>query len=177
MIEHDYPDFYHEMWVGATVSPHLVSIGGPGGKPKWDVQEAKAQTGGTSVLVGTMVGRFSATFYLVDEEDEIKWEAFRAEVESTTNGPKPKAKVIWHPDLAEAGFTEACNDGIGLRVRDSKGGSTFTVDFIEYRPAKAKPAATAKAVPPGAKKPAAKIDPNAEAKRELTRLLDEAASP
>ena len=107
-------------------------------------------------------------------------------IESTTNGPKPTALPIYHPDLARNGFTSVVKSSISGLQYDGRGGATVVVEFIEYRPPKPKPAAKAQPKPAepvtyantneGPRSPPPE-DPNAAAKKELSGLVDQASAP
>lgn len=174
--------------LGTTRSPGVVKLSGHDRDKKWDVKEAKGATGASSALEGDPIGQFEATFTLAGDEvdgltDFDEWEDFQRLIESTTSGPTPVALPIYHPDLARNRFTEVVSGGVGGMVHDGQGGATIKVKFLEYKPPKPKPAVKAKPKPDagggagaatgGTTKPA-KPDPNAERKRELARLNDEA---
>ena len=178
--------------LGTTPSPGAVKLSGHDRWKNWDVQAAKGTTGASSNLNGDPIGQFTATFYLASFQDGVptgdfeNWDNFRRLIESMTNGPVPIAIPIYHPDLAENGFTEVSSGGISGAVHDGKGGKTFSVKFIEYRPPKKKPSSKAKAKPAGAPAagggpfgppPPPPPDPNAKAKEELAALLAEARRP
>jgi hypothetical protein len=184
MIERDPLDY---IVLGTKASPGTVKLSRHDRTKAWDVKAAKGQTGASSSLNGDPVGDFDAEFYLADDEDFAQWEDFQRLVESTTNGPKPIALPIYHPDLARNHFTEVSNGGVGGVIHDGKGGRTVKVKFQEYKPPKPKPAAKAKAKPSSrvaaggggefGPPPPPKPDPNADAKRELAALLEEARKP
>lgn len=172
--------------LGITPSPGRVTLSGHDRWKNWDVQKAKGQVGASSQLNGDDVGTFTATFYLAHDDltdtetdDFARWNDFQRLIESMTNGPKPVAMPIYHPDLARNGFTEVSSGGVGGLVHDGKGGATVVVKFIEYKPPKPKPAAKAAAKPgsDGAGGKPAKPDPNAAAKAQLAALVAEAKKP
>lgn len=184
----NYPDLFAAIILGTRRSPGVVTLSGHDRMKNWDIQAAKGQQGETSQLNGDKLGEFQASFYLTGDTDDergsndfIEWDSFQALIESTTSGPAPVALPIYHPDLVRNGFTEVVNAGIGGMIRDDRGGATVQVKFREHRPPKPKPPATAKVKPssgtakPG--EPPPKPDPNADAKRELAGLLDEAKKP
>jgi hypothetical protein len=164
-------------------SPGVTTFSGHDRWKNWDVQAAKGTTGASSNLNGDPIGQFTATTKLAKfgpkgelTGDFEHWENFRRVLESMTSGPAPIALPISHPDLTANGFTEVSLGGIGGAVHDGQGGVSYTVKFIEYRPAKPKPSAGAKAKAAG--KPAVgqnakppKPDPNAKAKAELAALV------
>lgn len=171
--------------LGSLRSPGVVTLTGHDRIKNWDVQKAKGKTGASSKLNGDDVGTFKASFYLVDDgSQEVsqfdQWDEFERLVKSTTDGAKPSALTIYHPDLARNLFTEVSNGGVSGFVHDGKGGVTVTVTFLEFKPPKDKPAAGAKAKPAGSRGGNSAIladDPNAAAKRELAALVDEARKP
>ncbi len=168
--------------LGGVQSPGTVVLSGHDRKKAWDMQPAKGQTGASSSLNGDPLGTFQAEFYLADDADKSAWESFQRLIESSTSGPVPKALPIYHPDLARNKFTEVVNGGISGMLHDGRGGQIVQVTFNEHKPPKPKPAAKAQAAPAqtyattdeGKRTPP---DPNAEAKRELSGLLDEARKP
>lgn len=170
--------------LGITPSPGRVTLSGHDRWENWDVQKAKGQTGASSQLNGRDVGSFTATFYLAhDNLDDTEtndfdlWDSFQRLIETMTNGPRPIAMPIFHPDLARNGFTEVSSGGVGGLVHDGKGGATVVVKFQEYKPPKPKPAAKAAAKPGATSGPKAKPDPNAAAKAQLAALVAEAKKP
>ncbi len=178
MTPNTHPELFRAITLGTATSPGTVTLTGHDRNPSWDVEDAKGQKGASSTLNGDSVGQFQASFYLASAADQIAWPAFQRVLESTLNGPK--ALPIYHPDLAANHFTEVCAASIGGIVRDERGGATVLVKFIEYRPPK--PARAKKATGgTGGVNPAdpgsgggSGYDPNAERKRELDELLDEA---
>ncbi len=173
--------------LGTTRSPGVLKLSEHDRWKNWDVQAAKGTTGASSNLNGDPIGRFTATFHLAEFDgdgaptgDFENWTAFRKLIESLTQGPTPIALPIYHPDLAENGFTEVSSGGIGAAVHDGTGGKSYAVKFIEYKPPKAKPSGKAKAKPAGGTvpgKPPPPPDPNAKAKAELASLLAVARAP
>ena len=183
-VPHDYlePEYYSRILLGTTWSPGVVTLTGFDRDQNWDVQQAKGSTGASSALNGAPIGQFQASFYLADQDDEDAWHDFQALIESTTNGPKPSALSIFHPDLALNGFVDVCNAGVGGLIRDERGGKTVQVKFIEYRPLKPKP--VAKASPKSNSGESVRYgvgvsedDPNYKAKEELRQLTEEASKP
>jgi hypothetical protein len=182
-------DAYDKIILGTTPSPGKVTLSGHDREKNWDVKKAKGQTGASSTLNGDDLGEFEATFelsgdgYNEDGKDELEqWDDFQRLIESTTNGPKPIALPIYHPDLARNRYTEVVNRGVGGVLHDGKGGAMVKVKFGEHRPPKPKPVAKAVSKPAqtiattdeGKRSPP---DPNAAAKQELAGLLEEARKP
>lgn len=166
--------------LGTQRSPGRVTLTGHDRDQNWDIQAAKGSTGASSTLNGAPVGQFQASFYLADAEDFSRWEPFQRLIESTTNGPAPTALPIYHPDLARNRYTEVSNGGISGMVHDGRGGATVIVKFLEYKPPRPKPAAKASAKASGARTGVTTVsapDPNAAAKEELRRLVEEARTP
>lgn len=170
--------------LGLTPSPGRVTLSGHDRWKNWDEQKAKGTVGASNKLNGDDLGKFTATFYLAHDNlddnetnDFELWEEFQRLIESMTNGPHPIALPIYHPDLARNKFTDVSSGGIGGLVHDGKGGATVVVKFVEYKPAKPKPAAGATAKPGATSGPKAKPDPNAAAKAQLAALVAEAKKP
>ncbi|MFA6619417.1 MAG: hypothetical protein WCT23_10165 [Candidatus Neomarinimicrobiota bacterium] len=181
MTPNTHPELFRAITLGTATSPGTVTLSGHDRDASWDVAEAKGQKGASSTLNGDSVGQFQASFFLASPADQIAWPAFQRVVESTLNVRPPKALPIYHPDLAANHFTEVCAKSIGGIVRDERGGATVLVTFIEYRPPKA--AAAKSANGGGGSTPGAGdasggdgYDPNAERKRELDKLMNEAAN-
>lgn len=179
----DSPDLYDCIVLGTQRSPGVVRITGHDRDQSWDNKEAKGSTGATSTLNGPPIAEFQCEFFLVvdyengvDEQDE--WTSFQRLIESTTNGPKPVALPILHPDLARQGIVEVCNAGISGMIHDGRGGAKVIVKFQEHRPPRPKPPANATIKPAaGSDSVPAKPDPNQRAKDELALLLAEARRP
>lgn len=181
--------------LGTTRSPGTTTFPGLKRAPKWDVKDAAGQVGASTSLQGKPIGRFTAVTYLVDdgspgESQFDAWESFRRLINSTVDGAKPVALPFSNPDVNAAGYTEVVlgEGGIVGPDYDGRGGATYTVEFMEFKPPKPKPAAKATPKPAGATKtyantdegpryPPPKPDPNADAKRELASLQDEASRP
>ena len=170
----EFPEIFDSLVLGEALSPGKLTLSGHDRKQSWDTEKAKGQTGATSTYNGEDVGTFQASFYLASPEEQLAWPAFKRVVESTTSGGEPKALPIYHPDLAENRFTEVCNAGIGGAIRDSRGGVTYVVNFIEYRPPKPKPTAAATPQPGADETTEMRYDPNRAAREELAGLLDDA---
>lgn len=180
--------------LGTTRSPGTCKLSGHDRKEKWDIKDAKGQDGASTSLQGKPIGQFTATFYLVDDaapgavNQFDAWDQFQKLIESTTNGPKPVALPIYHPDLARNGYTSVVKGSISGLMHDGRGGATVVVEFLEYKPPKPKPAAKAQPKPSSsyAANPAndvqgtgtrAPADPNEDAKKELAGLVDQASAP
>lgn len=185
MNPYDHPELYDVITLGDRVSPGVVTLTGHDRNPDWDIKAAKGQTGASTSLNGQPIGMFQASFYLADDEEFQQWDEFQRHIESTTNGPKPVALPVYHPDLARNKFTEVVNGGISGVIHDRMGGMTVQVKFIEYKPPKPRPPQkaaskasgnTGKTDANGNHQPA-KPDPNAGAKQELAGLLEEAKKP
>jgi hypothetical protein len=173
-----------------VTSPGVMRLSGNPAKLGWDIQNAKGKTGSSTVLNGAPVGQISVTFELAGDEDDgsgqtefDRWDRFARLLETSVNGPKPVALRVFNPDLAAAKMTEIClgPNGIALPTYDGKGGRSYAVDFIQFKPPKPKPAAKPKAgvvtyanTDEGKRTPP---DPNAAAKQELSRLTQIAKQP
>lgn len=182
MLPYLYDEEYSVILLGTVTSPGKVTISEHDRPENWAITQAKGSTGASTRLNGRAPGKFKASFYLADQDDFDRWEDFQKLIESTTNGPKPFALPIYHPDLARNHFTEVTNGGISGMVHDGLGGATIVVTFLEYLPPKPKPAAkpTAKPSSGGGRVGTTTVDkpdPNAAAKAELAELLAVARRP
>jgi hypothetical protein len=179
------PELYAGILLGNVFSPGIVTLSGHDRKLDWDVQKAKGQDGASSKLTGVPIGTFRASFYLTDQLDREDWDEFQRLIEGTIKGPTPVALPVYHPDLARNGFTDVVlgPGGISGMTHDSVGGSTVVVEFIEHRPPKPKPAATASSRATGSSatsnqgQAASDYDPNAARRAELAALTDQAREP
>lgn len=158
------PELFDSLELGGIRSPGTVKISGHDFVVDWDIKEAKGQSGATTTMKGTKLARFTAVFYLANEEQIALWPAFYDLLHSTIF-PKPKALDVYHPDLAVQGISSAVLETMGGVVHDGKGGQSITVKMIEYKPPKPKGGS-----PSGSKKSATAPDPNAALKAELAAL-------
>lgn len=184
MRPYDFPEAYSRIILGTTPSPGTVTLTAVGRPKNWNIQRAKGSTGASTSLEGDDPGEFTADFYLADDSDGSQfndWEVFQRLLESTVNGPTPKALPVYHPDLARAGYSEVTLKGISGPVHDGRGGATYTVQFLEFLPPKPKPPRKPKAAPPsdgsGEEFGPPLPDPNREAKERLAALVDQASEP
>jgi hypothetical protein len=171
-----HPDLYRSIILGTTASPGTVTLSGYDRTHNWEDQRPKGSKGENTINHGPKNSGFTATFYLADLEDVGQWDDFQRLISSTVDGPKPQALPAYHPDLVRNKITDVVCQSIGGFVHDGKGGVSVTVKFKEYRPPTPKPAAKAGA----AKRKAdaqSRPDPNAEAKRELAALVEQARRP
>lgn len=170
-----HPAIYKSIIADLVESPGVVTLSGHELAPEIETKSAKGSTGATNTVHGQKIGRFTATFNLIDLDDVTAWESFSKILASTFNGPKPKAISCYHPDLVRQRITDVVVESLGPLQYDSKGGATAVVKFVEYRPPRAKPAAKAGGTNgTGARQGTTRIDPNAAAKRELALLLEQA---
>lgn len=169
-----HPDIYRFI-AGGEVSPVPCTVTGAERKHKWEVKSASGTSGEYVANKGQAVARPVVTFYLADLEDVEAWEKFQRLLETSVEGPKPKALFCFHPELLRNKIMDLVVEEIGAFVHDGKNGATVTVKFIEYKPPKPKPV-----VKPDAGKKASSTpanDPNAARKAELAALLEQAKQP
>jgi hypothetical protein len=163
----DHEEAYDAVILGGKRSPGVVTITGHNHKVGWDIKTAKGQAGASMSRKSEEPVPFTCTFFLADREDRDAWPAFLGLINSTISGPEPKALDIYHPDLVEQGITSVVKAETQGTKHDGKGGQIKVVQLIQYRPPKKSGGS-----PKGSKaKP--KNDPNAAAKAELERLLNE----
>jgi hypothetical protein len=172
-----HPDIYKTLIVNGGESPGAVKLSGFDFEQDWEEQKAKGSTGATSLNRGRKLVKFTATFMLADLEDVEAWETFHRTLRESVEGPKPKALLIFHPDLMRQGAIDFVVTSIGGMAHDGKGGSTVTCKFLEYRPPKPRPAAKADAGAGTRRGTTTVNDPNAARKAELAALLEQAKAP
>ena len=153
-------------------SPGQCRLSGHKRVTGWDVKDAQGQDGASTARKGDPIGKFTATFYLVDDpnaevSDFTLWDDFQALLESSKNGDAPKALDIEHPDLLRNGFHSIVLDTMGEMVPDGKGGASIVVSLMEYKPPKKKKAAG----PSGSKPKDDPNDPITKATKDLNDLL------
>lgn len=183
-------DLLDTLIVQNVLSPGKVTLSGLPRKNGWDIVNAKGKTGSSTTLNGAPVAQITATFELMgDEENDDgqtvfdRWDSFARLLQTSVEGKAPVALRVYHPDLADAKITELVlgPNGISLPTYDGKGGKSYTVDFIQFKPPKPKAAAKPKGgtvnyanTNEGKRSPP---DPNAAAKQELARLTNLAKQP
>lgn len=171
-------DLYTAVMIGGVFSPGTVKLSGFERKHSWEVQRPKGTTGEVTINHGPKNGGFTAEFYLADLEDVAAWDEFQRMLAASIEGPKPRALPAYHPDLVRNKIVDVVVESIGGFVHDANGGARVTCKFLEYRPPRPKPAAKPDA---GKARKGANAgnrpDPNADAKRELQALIDQAKAP
>lgn len=176
----DFWGFLVIYWNGLSlISPGVATLSGHDRVIGWDVKDASGQTGASSERKGEPIKRFRSSFYLTDEpweetssvagegevtDDFYQWSGFELILRESYGGDKPLALSLYHPDLERNGISAACVDRIGGMQLDGKGGATVEVDWVEYRPAKAKG---------GAQDPDDEPDKKTASDYEIERLLKE----
>lgn len=174
-------DLYSVIVLDGVTSPGRVTLRGHNRYLGWEIQKSRATDGGVTIRGGDPPGQFEAQFDLSDEDDSPlgdleRWKIFRRVIESSVILPKPRALSIYHPDLAENGFTMVVSAGIGGAVRSNAGTTSYIVKFMEYRPPKPKPVEKPL---PGIQQavPKPRPDPNAARKAALEALMEEWKKP
>lgn len=168
----DYPELYDSIVLAGKRSPGVVTLSGHDRVIGWDVKKGPGQSGATTTRTSDDPREFTASFYLVRDlsrgiDDLSLWPDFAALVLSTVSGATPKALDVYHPDLAASDIKSVVLKSLGGAVHDGKGGVTYVVKFLEYRPPKSKGGS------PNGSKTKPKIDPNdpnAAALAELAAL-------
>lgn len=171
-------DLFAAIELAGVRSPGQVTISNHDRKAVWDVKSGPSQKGATMDLKEIPPIEFTCVFELFLDIEESpnefeQWETFQALIESTINGPTPKALDIYHPDLAANQITSVVKAKVGGMVRDKNdpGKATVTVAFQEYAPPKKKGGSPNGS---GNKKPdPKKPDPNAAANAELAALVEQ----
>jgi hypothetical protein len=181
---YDLGDDLDRFRLGDAWSPGRAVFAGHDRPKNWKVDSAKGKTGAATTLNGDDPRKFTATVSLANDEaiegesgpsEFDLWADFQRLVEAMTpTGGKPFALPIFHPDLARVGITEVTNAGVSGAKYDGKGGASYVITFIEYKPPKPKASSKATAKAGASTGPDQKPDPNAAAKAELAGLLAEA---
>jgi hypothetical protein len=171
----DHESLYDSIQLDGVRSPGFVTLSGHDRDQTWDVKEADGCGGARTTYKGEKIAQFSASFYLVKDpvlglDEFAEWDLFAAIVRSSLaqNG-KPKALPIYHPDLSANEIKSVCQASISGMAHDGKGGATVVVKFLEYRPPREGKA--------GLPVTANKVDPNADLKAEIPRLIAKAQEP
>jgi hypothetical protein len=155
-------------------SPGTVTLRGHDRHHDWEVQRPTGKQGAVTVNKGRLPTEFTATFELFDASDFDAWEEFQQKLQVSLDAKTPKAKAIYHPDLARNRITDVVVKTISGLTRNDRGLQTASITFLEYRPQKAvslKSAAASKG--PGAPRP----DPNAKLRAERDALIAQASKP
>jgi len=175
----DNSELFDAIVLAGKRSPGFVKLSGHDRNHEWDVKKADGSGGASTTYKGESITQFQTTFTLVKDpvagvDDFAEWETFAALIRSALpSSGKPKALSIYHPDLAKNDIKTVCPATIGGMEHDGKGGATIAVKFVEYRPPKKKGGS-----PSGSKtSTTSKVDPNADLKAEVERLLVEAKKP
>lgn len=167
----DNEELYDIIVVDGVSSGGKVTLSGHDRKVDWDVKGGPSLAGATTTFKSILPIEFTASFYLVKDvaqgiDDFAQWYLFKAVVEATVNGRTPRAKDIYHPDLAANDIKSIVKALVGGMTYDGKGGATVVVKFQEYKPPR-KQAGT----PKGSGTKA--VDPNADVKAELARAVQQ----
>jgi hypothetical protein len=174
----DHSELYNVIELAGRKSPGIVTLSGHDRNEKWDIKDADGSGGASTTYKGEQVAQFQASFYLVMDpvqnlDEFAEWESFAALIRSSLpNSGQPKALTIYHPDLAANDIKSVCKASIGGMAHDGKGGATVVVKFIEPRKPKKKGG-----TPKSTTATTAKVDPNADLKKQIDDLLKEAARP
>lgn len=163
-----------------VMSPGVVKLSGHKREQTLDVKESDGQKGATTTWKGTKCGKFTATFYLIKDDNGIDdfaaWDDFAQHLNSTIpplSGKAPIAKDIFHPDLARNDFHSVILATMGELEHDGNGGATIAVELSEYYPPKAAKAGGAS----GSKTKSDPNDPITQKTDELNKLMSEASKP
>jgi hypothetical protein len=168
-----HPQLYRTITIGGVESPGVVVLSGHDRTQEWEIRKSKGTTGSRLINHGRNITQFTATFQLADQDDFDAWESFAKMLAATIAGSgTPKALSCLHPDLVAQGIIEIVVQSVGGLVHDGKGMSTAAIKLIEHTPTKKHTPAQ-----PAARKGTTVLDPNAAAKAELTKLLDQAKAP
>lgn len=168
----EFEELYNSILLAGVRSPGSVKLSGHDRVIGWDEKKGSGQDGASVTRSSSGLAKVKCEFYLATLEEFAAWPSFDGLIRSSISGSAPKALDVYHPDLAVHGIVSVVLSSFGGVVHDGKGGQTITVEFLEYRPPKAKGGS-----PSGskAKKQPDPNDPNAAALAELDRLTKEYA--
>ena len=173
----DNGDLYDAIVLENKRSPGKVVLSGHDRKQRWDIKEAVGHGGGTTTYKGDSVAQFTAEFTLTRDpvqglDEFAAWDTFVGLIKTMLpkSGP-PKARAIYHPDLATNDIKSVCQASIGGMVHDGSGGAKVTVAFLEYRPPKKTSGLPTKPTKEG------EPDPNADLKAKIAAATEEAKRP
>jgi hypothetical protein len=171
----DNEELYDAIVLNGRRSPGVVRLSGHDSKTGWDIKKGNAQSGASMTRTSEDPIEFTAIFALVKDDvagidDFADWDAFQAEIEDTVAGPEPKAKDVYHPDLARNRITSVVKGTIGGMIHDGKGGATVTVKFVQYKPPKKSGGQPSGSTTSSYRSASAAPDPNAAALAELDKL-------
>lgn len=158
---------FNVLLLDGHVSPGKVTLNGHDRDIGWDVQAGPFQSGARIWFKWRPPVEFTATFELLRDvsqgiDDFATWDAFQQVIESSVANPRrPKALLIYHPDLTRNKIGSVVLKKLGGFVYDGKGGAKVSVRFLEYYPPRKQE---------GAPKAKAEVDPNAAMKKEVARL-------
>lgn len=163
-------ELYDKILLAGVYSPGKATISGHKRAFKWDIKDGDGQSGATSTFKGEKVAQFIVSFELVLDpvlgiDDFAEWDAFLPILEKGANGKE--ALLIFHPDLVSLRIDCVTVESIGGFIHDGMGGAKVEVAFIGYAPPKKKT---------GTPKPKGN-DPNADLKKQIDDLLNEAKKP
>lgn len=169
----DNPELYESIELAGVRSPGQVTLSGHDRTIGWDIKKGPGQKGASTNRTSEDPVEFTASFYLVKDEDLgvddfAAWESFLELAKSTIAGATPKALDIYHPDLARNEIKSVVLKKVLGVVHDDTGGETHGLAFLEYLPPKKKGGA-----PMGSKSKSptsAGPDPDAAALAEIERL-------
>jgi len=174
------PDGWNKIVFAGVASPGTCTISGATKAIGWDIKNASGQTGAASSRKGEPIGKFTATFHLVDDPDQgsdfDEWDAFEELLWSSVDGEEPVALEVVHPDLQRLKWTAAVLASMGEMKLDGKGGATIKIGFIEHRPPKPKTTGSASKTKAGGGGSPAETEGDKkirDAEKELQQLVDE----
>lgn len=145
---YDNPELYDVIVLGGQQSPGVCKLNAPTRDHGWEKSEPAGSDGGEVVNKGKKLMEFDVVLTLWKEPGGVdhfdRWETWKQILKTPVAKNAPKALDIYHPQL----------DGLDIKSVVAKswnepqpiggGKSTVTIKFLEYSPAKKKPAGSGK---------------------------------
>lgn len=190
-----HPDLYDTYKLGGVRSPGIVTLRGLKKTTKWEVKDAEGQDGASTSRKGRSPIAFSAVHQLAldpetGHDDFADWDRFLPLLERASGDQEEvTAYDFQHPDAQRLKISSVVVTSIGGLDHDGTGGATVEVGFLQYAEPKKKTVAgpsgskstsggTGGAIDgDGSPAPPEPPDPNAAAKEQLAKLLEEAQKP
>ena len=143
------PKAYDRIEIAGRLWPGIVEVSGAEQLFKWQVNDAKATDGATTVFQGRDIAKPKIIFILWEGTDDqggyvdyfAEWEKFRPVLESSIppSGSKkdPVALAVKKNVIFEHAHIKAISiEKIGDLKPDGQGGATVEVDYIVFNPPK-----------------------------------------
>lgn len=135
----------HETFIVCGIAaPGIATVTGAERPYKWDVKDAKGNSGATTTYQGEGVVKCKVELHLwkdgtdpTDPTDHFaEWDSFRELLQSGMKEKKLRALDVLHPALVDVDVYAAGVERIGQLVPKGGGLWSVTFDLVEYKPPK-----------------------------------------